>query len=129
MRKRRAVPVRLRGRRAVQISSKRRTLRAWQAVAIIATAGALACSIPASAQIMKTSDEHGKTVYVNADSPKPRHGSTISSATVSSPSGTSVSKVKLVSAFPGNAPAYAEPKPFSEVTLAPQPVEIGRAHV
>jgi soluble lytic murein transglycosylase-like protein len=58
---------------------------------------------------------------VNADSPKPRHGSTISSATVSSPSGTSVSKVKLASAFPGNAPSYAEPKPFSDVTLAPPP--------
>ena len=33
---------------------------------------------PPHAQITTTVDEHGKRVFVNADSPKPRHGSTIS---------------------------------------------------
>jgi hypothetical protein len=98
-------------------------VRTWQAAAIIATACALTCSKPASAQITKMVDEHGKTVYVNADSPKPRHGSTISSATSSSPLGTSVSRAKLVSAFPASTAAYAEPKPFNDVTLTPLPQE------
>jgi soluble lytic murein transglycosylase-like protein len=107
----------------VQISSKVRSVRAWQAVAMIATVGALVCSNPAWGQITKTVDEHGKTVYVNADSPKPRHGSTISSASSLSPERTSVVQAKLASPFPGSTPSYAEPKPFSDVTLTMKPAE------
>ena len=107
----------------MQISSKVRSVRAWQVVAMIATAGALVCSNPAWGQITKTVDEHGKTVYVNADSPKPRHGSTISSAPALSPERTSVAQAKLASPFPGSTPSYAEPKPFSDVTLTMKPAE------
>jgi Transglycosylase SLT domain len=107
----------------VPTSTKVRTLPAWQAVAIIATAGLLLCSSPVLAQITKTVDEHGKTVYVNADSPKPRHGSTISSASASSPVGTSVSRAKLANPFPASTVSYAEPKQFSDVTLTTLPPE------
>lgn len=87
--------------------------------AALATAMLLACSNPAAGQITKMVDEHGKTVYVNADSPKPGRRSTISSTSASSPA---VAKVSLANPFPGSEPRYGEPKAFSDVTLAPPPV-------
>jgi soluble lytic murein transglycosylase-like protein len=39
----------------------------------------LSVSVPSQAQIASYTDEHGKTVYVNGDSPKRKDGSTISS--------------------------------------------------
>ncbi len=79
----------------------------------------LLCSNPAAGQITKMVDEHGKTIYVNADSPKPSRRSTISSTSASSPT---VAKASLANPFPGSEPRYAEPKAFSDVTLTPSPV-------
>jgi len=48
-------------------------------VAILAAATAFTLAVPAHAQIASYVDEHGKLIFVNGDSPKPRRGSTISS--------------------------------------------------
>jgi Transglycosylase SLT domain len=90
-------------------------------IAALATVALLLCSNTAWGQIMKTTDEHGKTVWVNADSPKPHHGSTISSASASSPVRSSNLGESTANAFPGNQPSYAEPKPFENVNLEPLP--------
>ncbi|HEY0705074.1 MAG TPA: lytic transglycosylase domain-containing protein [Candidatus Acidoferrales bacterium] len=47
-------------------------------VAVLVAGSCLLLGSPLRAQITSTVDEHGKRVFVNADSPKPRHGSTIS---------------------------------------------------
>jgi soluble lytic murein transglycosylase-like protein len=49
-------------------------------VAILAAATWCTMAMPARAQIASYVDEHGKLIFVNGDSPKPRHGSTIGSA-------------------------------------------------
>lgn len=50
---------------------------------------------PLRAQITRAVDEHGKPVFVNADSPKPRHGSTISFAKPVSPAAPDLSASNL----------------------------------
>ncbi len=47
-------------------------------VAILATGAWLSLNTPVLAQIASYTDEHGKLVYVNEDSPRGRHGSTMS---------------------------------------------------
>src|SRR3984957_9378962 len=54
-------------------------------VAVLVASSWLLASSAAHAQITSTVDGHGKRVFVNADSPKPRHGSTISFPKSSSP--------------------------------------------
>jgi hypothetical protein len=78
----------------------------------------LVCSNPVVAQITKSVDANGKTVWVNDDSPKPRHGSTISSAS-GHPAATSsmLTRASLATSFPGSRTSYAEPKPLDHVTL------------
>jgi soluble lytic murein transglycosylase-like protein len=53
-----------------------KTIRNCISVAILAAN--LASAVPARAQIASYIDEHGKLIFVNGDSPKPRRGSTIS---------------------------------------------------
>ena len=53
-------------------------------VAVLIAGSWFLAPAPLRAQITKTVDEHGKPVFVNADSPKPRHGSTISFARTTS---------------------------------------------
>jgi Transglycosylase SLT domain len=103
----------------VEIWSKR--FRPSLAAAGLATAALLLCSNTASAQITKMVDEHGKTVWVNADSPKPHHGSTISSASASLPVHSATLGESTANAFPGTAPSYAEPKPLERETLVQLP--------
>ena len=55
-----------------------KTIRNCISVAI--AAASLAVAVPARAQIASYVDEHGKLIFVNGDSPKPRHGSTIGNA-------------------------------------------------
>ena len=57
-----------------------KTIRNCISVAILAAAASFALAVPARAQIASYVDDHGKLIFVNGDSPKPRHGSTISSA-------------------------------------------------
>jgi len=52
------------------------TIRNCVSVAILAAS--LASAVPVRAQIASYVDEHGKLIFVNGDSPKPRRGSTIS---------------------------------------------------
>jgi soluble lytic murein transglycosylase-like protein len=47
-------------------------------VAIVVAGTLLILATPSRAQIASSVDEHGKLVFVNRDSPSPRHGSTIS---------------------------------------------------
>lgn len=54
-------------------------------VAILAAGTFLSQPTASRAQIASTVDEHGKLVFVNRDSPEPRHGSTMRAASVSSP--------------------------------------------
>ena len=54
-------------------------------VAVLVAGSWLFAASTTRAQITSTVDEHGKRVFVNADSPKPRHGSTISFPKSSSP--------------------------------------------
>src|SRR6202046_738466 len=54
-------------------------------VAVLAAGGCFLFALPLRAQITSAVDEHGKRVFVNADSPKPHHGSTISFASTASP--------------------------------------------
>jgi soluble lytic murein transglycosylase-like protein len=54
-------------------------------VAVLVAGSWLVAASTARAQITSSVDEHGKRVFVNADSPKPRHGSTISFPKSSSP--------------------------------------------
>jgi soluble lytic murein transglycosylase-like protein len=54
-----------------------KTIRNCISVAILAAAASFALAIPARAQIASYVDEHGKLIFVNGDSPKPRRGSTI----------------------------------------------------
>src|SRR6202046_4940205 len=54
-------------------------------VAVLAAGGCFLFALPLRAQITSAVDEHGKRVFVNADSPKPHHGSTISFASTPSP--------------------------------------------
>jgi hypothetical protein len=84
----------------------------------LATATLLVCSIPVSAQISKSTDANGKTVWVNDDSPKPRHGSTISSAS-GQPGATSsmLTRANIATSFPGSRTSYAEPRPLENVSL------------
>jgi soluble lytic murein transglycosylase-like protein len=98
-------------------------------VSAVATATLLVCSIPVRAQISKSVDANGKTVWVNDDSPKPRHGSTISSASAH-PTATSsmLTRASLATSFPGSRTSYAEPKPLEHVTLNAEyraPAEVG----
>src|SRR5580704_16029356 len=46
--------------------------------ATLAAVASLALAAPSRAQIASYVDEHGKLIFVNGDSPKPRSGSTIS---------------------------------------------------
>jgi hypothetical protein len=48
-------------------------------VAVFVVGVLLAPARPLHAQISTSVDAHGKQIFVNGDSPKPRHGSTISS--------------------------------------------------
>ena len=57
-----------------------KTIRNCISVAIVAAS--LAMAVPVRAQIASYVDEHGKLIFVNGDSPKPRHESTISSASL-----------------------------------------------
>jgi Transglycosylase SLT domain len=100
----------------VEISSK--TFRHSLGVSAFATATLLVCSNPVRAQISKSVDANGKTVWVNDDSPKPRHGSTISSAS-GHPTATSsmLTRASIATSFPGSRTSYAEPKPLEHVTL------------
>ena len=54
-------------------------------VAVLVAGGCFLLASPLRAQITTTVDEHGKRVFVNADSPKPRHRSTISLPSAVSP--------------------------------------------
>jgi soluble lytic murein transglycosylase-like protein len=53
-------------------------------VAVLVASGCLLFVSPLRAQITSAVDAHGKRVFVNADSPKPRHGSTIGFASTAS---------------------------------------------
>jgi soluble lytic murein transglycosylase-like protein len=55
-----------------------KTIRNCVSVAILAAS--LTSAVPARAQIASYIDEHGKLIFVNGDSPKPRRGSTIGNA-------------------------------------------------
>jgi len=59
--------------------------------AILAAGIWLSLAKPALAQIATSTDEHGKLVYVNGDSPKERHGSTMSSPRSAEPAATATS--------------------------------------
>jgi soluble lytic murein transglycosylase-like protein len=54
-------------------------------VAVLVAGSCLLVAAPMRAQITTAVDAHGKRVFVNADSPKPRHGSTIGFASTASP--------------------------------------------
>ena len=54
-------------------------------VAVLVAGSCLLVAAPMRAQITTAVDAHGKRVFVNADSPRPRHGSTISFASTASP--------------------------------------------
>jgi hypothetical protein len=113
----------------VEFSSKQNLVRsvnrvARKAMAAFATVAVLLCSHSASGQIAKMTDEHGKTIYVNADSPKPHHGSTISSASAVSPAvAARISQTSLANAFPGRQTPLAEPKTVDYVRLDARPTD------
>jgi hypothetical protein len=111
----------------VEFRSNLRLVRgARKAVAGFAFASfaVLLCGQSASAQITKMLDEHGKTIYVNADSPKPHHGSTISSTSTLSPAAASrISQTQLTTAFPGKETPLAEPKALDYVRLDARPTD------
>jgi soluble lytic murein transglycosylase-like protein len=54
-------------------------------VAVLVVSGCFLVVSPLRAQITPAVDEHGKRVFVNADSPKQRHGGTIGFASTASP--------------------------------------------
>jgi hypothetical protein len=81
----------------------------------------LVFACPSGAQITRAVDEHGKTIFVNADSPKPRRGSTISSTPALSPASGASSSL-LVNRFSDNETSYAEAKPM-EIPVAPKSTE------
>ncbi len=102
------------------IDSRRSKVLRVAAAAFMAGAWlALACSL--SAQITRAVDEHGKTVFVNADSPKPHRRSTISSTPAALPAPAAESSL-LVNPFPGNETTYAEPKSVED-PVAPKSIE------
>src|ERR1700722_11939206 len=59
--------------------------RSFLTVTILAAGAYFALAQPVRAQITTTVDGNGKLIFVNADSPKPRGGSTISPVTTSGP--------------------------------------------
>jgi soluble lytic murein transglycosylase-like protein len=103
------------------IELRRSKVRSAGSAAFLAGAWlALACST--SAQITRVVDEHGKTVFVNADSPKPHRGSTISSPPASSPVAAATSSPLIVNPFPGSETSFREPKSVDD-PVAPKPIE------
>jgi soluble lytic murein transglycosylase-like protein len=72
-------------------------------VAVLIASSGLLCSVPLRAQITTAVDAHGKRVFVNADSPKPRHGSTISFASTVSPAAPAFSASNLSDARAGSS--------------------------
>ena len=61
------------------------TFRSWITVSVLIAGAGLFTASASRAQITSFVDEHGKRIYVNGDSPQPRHGSTISSPSVALP--------------------------------------------
>ncbi len=82
----------------------------------------LVLSFPAGAQITRTVDANGKTVFVNADSPKPHRGSTISSTPAPSPVSTAASPSLMVNPFPGSETPLAETRSVED-PIPPKPME------
>ena len=72
-------------------------------VAVLVASSCFLCSAPLRAQITTAVDAHGKRVFVNADSPKPRHGSTISFASTVSPAAPAFSSSNLSDAQAGSS--------------------------
>ena len=72
-------------------------------VAVLVASSCFLCSAPLRAQITTAVDAHGKRVFVNADSPKPRHGSTISFASTVSPAAPAFSSSNLSEAQAGSS--------------------------
>jgi soluble lytic murein transglycosylase-like protein len=64
-------------------------------VAVLVASSCFLVVPPLRAQITTALDEHGKRVFVNADSPKPRHGSTISFPRTVSPAAPDLSASNL----------------------------------
>src|SRR3984957_666718 len=72
-------------------------------VAVLVAGGCFLFTSPLHAQNTSAVDEHGKRVFVNADSPKPRHGSTISFASTASPAAPRFAASDLSEAQAGNS--------------------------
>jgi soluble lytic murein transglycosylase-like protein len=72
-------------------------------VAVLLASGCFLFVSPLRAQITSAVDAHGKRVFVNADSPKPRHGSTISFASAASPASPAFSASNLSEAQAGRS--------------------------
>jgi soluble lytic murein transglycosylase-like protein len=72
-------------------------------VAVLAAGGCFLFASPLRAQITSAVDGHGKRVFVNADSPKPHHGSTISFASTASPAASRFAASDLSEAQAGNS--------------------------
>jgi len=72
-------------------------------VAVLVAGGCFLFTSPLRAQITSAVDEHGKRVFVNADSPKPRHGSTISFVSTASPAAPRFAASDLSEAQAGNS--------------------------
>jgi soluble lytic murein transglycosylase-like protein len=64
-------------------------------VAVLVAGSCFLAVAPLRAQITSAVDEHGKRLFVNADSPKPRHGSTISFPRAASPAAPELSASNL----------------------------------
>jgi soluble lytic murein transglycosylase-like protein len=72
-------------------------------VAVLVASSCFLFISPLRAQIRTTVDEHGKRLFVNADSPKPRHGSTIGFASTVSPATPAFSAPNLADVRPGSS--------------------------
>jgi soluble lytic murein transglycosylase-like protein len=72
-------------------------------VAVLVAGSCFLSVSPLHAQITTAVDAHGKRVFVNADSPKPRHGSTISFAGAASSAEPAFSASNLSDARPGSS--------------------------
>src|SRR5271154_3820073 len=72
-------------------------------VAVLVASSCFLAVAPLRAQIASAVDEHGKRVFVNADSPKPRHGSTISFPRTASPAAPELSASNLSEARAGSS--------------------------
>lgn len=104
-----------------QAIDSRRSKRRSVAPSILIASAWLVFACPAGAQITRAVDEHGKTIFVNADSPPPRRGSTISPTRASSPAAAASTSL-LVNRFPENETSYAEARPI-EIPVAPKSTE------